>query len=226
MLCRVGGGHPPRPSPAPFVSDNVRRAPRRRRAGHRTARTRRAARRATRPGSAARSAARLRATRSGRRCRPRRRRTGRGRRRRRACSARRTRRRAACRGTSRASPVGSAVTLFATTRATTPSRSRIGSISSWKPAETISGSCSRRAPRSPDGHGRARAGDHDLRRAARVTVAISREITSSSVSRRPSSSSSAPNSSGSPKRSLTMWSVSISVTVPSQSRTSARAARR
>ena len=72
------------------------------------------------------------------------------------------------------------------------------------PPRRSAGRAPRRAPRSPDGHGRARAGSVTTSASGAVTVAISREIASSSVSRRPSSSSSAPNNSGSPKRSLTM----------------------
>ena len=190
------------------------------RRGRRTARRRRPARRAMPRARHGRSAAPPRARRTGRRRRRPRTRTGRA-----PATAPRLQRsphtsQVGPAGNVERHPDGSAVTWFATTRASTPSRRRIGSIVSWNPAETISGSCSSTSSRNP-GRTRTSASIHSTTSSSgAVIVAISRPITSSSVMRPPTSSSRASNTARSPNRSITMCSVSRSVTVPSQSRTS------
>ena len=182
---------------------------------------RRPARRGTARGRRARTRAPPRARRSGRRCRRRRRRTG-------SIPASATRLHGSpqtshgsrSRKTDR-QPAGSASSRLATTAATTPSRSSTGSISSWKPAEMISGSwaatssAQSRAARRP-----CRAASRAPRRTApRSSPSRSRSPRSASARGR-SAASSARKTSRSPKRSIAMWRVSRSVTVPSQSRTS------
>ena len=189
MLCRVGGGHPPRPSPAPFGPQRAR-APRRRRAGRRTLVRDalfvephgQAPARETPLGSERDAAV--------------------------GDSVPDVDERAEAGDSAALAPLaadiadgpvaerrapagGSAVTLFATTRASTPSRARIGSISSWKPADTISGSCASTSSWKPRRTRTSSSSNSTTSSSGAVTVAISRAITSSSVSRRPSSSSSA-----------------------------------
>ena len=110
--------------------------------------------------------------------------------RRRACSARRRRSRSARRGTSARQPAGSASTWFATTRAAIPSRSRIGVDQLVEAGRHDQRVVLLDQLAEPGAHAHVLEEPRDDLLERRGIVAISAAITSSSVSVRPSSSSS------------------------------------
>ena len=102
-----------------------------------------------------------------------------------------------------------------------PSRSRIGSISSWKPADTTAERGPRRGPGKPRRTRTCSRSQPTTTLSGARIVAISAAITSSSVSRLPQLVLERVEHGEVPNRSIAMCKKSTSVAVPSQSRTNA-----
>ena len=105
---------------------------------------------------------------------------------------------------------------FASTSSSIPSRRSTGSISSWKPAETITGRSS--ASSASPGRTSTFASTQSTTSASGAsTAANSAAISSCSVRSTPTRGSSSARIAGSPKAWITCTSESSTVTVPSQS---------